>query len=108
MFFMYQIYIRRRDRSIPIYTQRKNRGPYGQLLSMVGQLGWPLLLFSSLVFSFALEDEPEADLFFLTSGLEGNDDELLVLLVDEPLEEEDALLFESVAGGLWGFSEPGC
>jgi len=75
---------------------------------MVGQLGWPLLLFSSLVLSFALEDEPEADLFFLTSGLEGNDDELLVLLVDEPLEEEDALLFESVAGGLWGFSEPGC
>jgi hypothetical protein len=27
---MYQIYMRRRDRSIPIYTQRKNRGPYGQ------------------------------------------------------------------------------
>jgi len=32
---MYQIYMRRRDRSITIYTQRKNRGPYGQLKGII-------------------------------------------------------------------------
>jgi len=59
---------------------------------MGGSLGWPLLLFSSMVFSFALEDELEADFSFLTSELEGDDDELLVLLEDEPLEDEEELL----------------